>query len=146
MIRKMTENDLDRVLEIEEQCFYSNWNYQQYLYELNENPYSNLYVYLQDDKIVGYFDLWIIFERAEIATIAVDPIYQGKHIGKKMMDYLQNLAIENGCETISLEVRVSNERAKNLYQSCGFIFVNIKPAYYQTKDGFEDGLFLMKGI
>ena len=46
MIRKMTEDDLERVLQIEEQCFYSNWNRQQYLYELNENPYSNLYVYL----------------------------------------------------------------------------------------------------
>ena len=146
MIRKMTEDDLERVLQIEEQCFYSNWNRQQYLYELNENPYSNLYVYLYNGILVGYFDLWIIFERAEIATIAVDPLFQGKNIGREMMHYLEKLARDNGCETISLEVRASNERAKNLYQSCGFIFVNLKPSYYKTKDGFEDGLFLMKGI
>ena len=87
-----------------------------------------------------------LLERAEIATIAVDPLFQGKNIGREMMQYLEKLARDNGCETISLEVRASNERAKNLYQSCGFIFVNLKPSYYKTKEGFEDGLFLMKGI
>ena len=53
MIREMTEEDLETVLKIENDSFFTPWSKQQYLYELNENPYSNLYVYVVDDKIVA---------------------------------------------------------------------------------------------
>lgn len=146
MIRKMTLEDLEEVLKIENESFFTPWSKQQYLYELNENPYSNLYVYTIDDKIVGYCDLWLIFEHAEIATIAVSKDYRKNHIGQKLMEHIELLAIENGCETISLEVRVSNQSAINLYKKCGFITINTKKSYYKTSSGFEDGYFMMKGI
>lgn len=146
MIREMTEEDLETVLKIENDSFFTPWSKQQYLYELNENPYSNLYVYVVDDKIVGYCDLWLIFEHAEIATIAVSKDYRKQHIGQNLMEHIEEKAIENGCETISLEVRVSNQPAIDLYSKCGFITVNTKKSYYQTSDGYEDGYFMMKGI
>lgn len=146
MIRKMTLEDLEEVLKIENESFFTPWSKQQYLYELNENPYSNLYVYTIDDKIVGYCDLWLIFEHAEIATIAVSKDYRKNHIGQKLMEHIELLAIDNCCETISLEVRVSNQSAINLYKKCGFIIINTKKSYYKISSGFEDGYFMMKGI
>ena len=67
MIRKMKISDLDRIMEIEEQCFRDDvWSRSQYLYELQENPYASLWVLTdKDGTIAGYYDLWTIFERAE---------------------------------------------------------------------------------
>ena len=41
-------------------------------------------------------------------------------------------AEEEGCEVISLEVRVSNERAIRLYQKSGFIKAAVRKGYYEN--------------
>ncbi|MDO4378578.1 MAG: ribosomal protein S18-alanine N-acetyltransferase [Erysipelotrichia bacterium] len=146
MIRKMTEQDLNAVLKIEKESFFDYWNREQYLYELHENPYAELYVLVIDDKIIGYYDLWIIFDHAEIANIAISSEWRNKHYGKKLMEDIEEKAIENNCETISLEVRVSNLSAIKLYENSGFITINTKKNYYKTSRGYEDGYFMMKGI
>lgn len=146
MIRKMMTSDLDEVLKIEKDSFYDYWNRDQFLYELNDNPYAELYVITLDDKIIGYYDLWLIFEHAEIATIAIDEKYRGNHYGKMLMQDIEERAMNNNCETISLEVRVSNKQAIGLYEKSGFIIINTKAGYYKTANGFEDGYFMMKGI
>jgi len=148
MFRKMTSSDLDEVLEIEKKCFYTAWTLQQYQYELNQNPYANLWVLIDDsnNKIIGYYDLWVIFERAEIASIAVNPDYQKQGYGSKLMQHLHTIAKEQECESIALEVRVSNKPALALYQHYDFSVINTKPGYYETKDGYEDAYFMMKGI
>ena len=142
----MTERDLTSVLKIEKESFFDYWNEEQYLYELRENPYAELYVLVIDDRIIGYYDLWIIFDHAEIANIAISPDWRNKHYGKKMMEDIEKKARENNCETISLEVRVSNLPAIKLYENSGFITINTKKNYYKISRGYEDGYFMMKGI
>ena len=143
----MRVSDLDEVIQIENECFYTPWSKEQYLYELNENPYSQLWVMCdKEGKIIGYYDLWIIFEHAEIASICIRKDMQGKGYGTKLIQHLQQKAMNKYCETISLEVRVSNQKAINLYTSNDFIIVNTKQGYYKTADGFEDAYFMMKGI
>ena len=144
MIRNMKREDLDAVLEIENTVFTSPWPLKEYEYELEKNPYANPYVFEQDGKIVGYFDYWILYEKAEIANIAVDPNYQKQGIGQLMMDALVQACIENGCETISLEVRVSNTPAISFYEKNGFIQVNIRKGYYA--DNHEDAYLMVKPI
>ena len=61
MIRKMRKSDLKEILEIEQKCFKNPWNMKQYEYELYDNPYSNLWVLEEDGRIIGYYDLWIMF-------------------------------------------------------------------------------------
>ena len=58
------------------------------------------------------------------------------------MDHVEQTDINDGCENIALEVRVSNLPAIRLYEKKGFIVINLKPNYYDT----EDGLRMMKGI
>ncbi|MBR5049188.1 MAG: ribosomal protein S18-alanine N-acetyltransferase [Erysipelotrichaceae bacterium] len=147
MMRRMRVSDLDEVLAIEEKCFpIGTWNRSQYLYELNENPYSRLWVLEQQGKIVGYYDLWTIFERAEIATIAVAPEHQKRHYGGQLMRHLIAQAREQHCENISLEVRVSNQAAISMYEHFDFIIINTRPGYYRTADGYEDAYLMMRGI
>jgi len=60
------------------------------------------------------------------------------------MEFLDNLCLENSVEEISLEVRVSNEKAINLYHSFGFEVKGIRKDYYQ--DNHEDAYLMVKVI
>lgn len=144
MIRLMTEADLQEVLLLEQDLFPEDpWPMHEYMYELHENPFSKLYVYEEDGKIIGYFDLWITYEQAQVANIGVHREYRQKGIGTFLIQYMQNIAIENECENLTLEVRVSNEKAIRLYEKTGFITVATRHRYYS--DG-EDAYLMIKPI
>ena len=147
MIREMSVDDIDMVLEIEEDSFVDAWNYDHFVYEIQFNPFSFLWVIENEEKeIVGFADLWIMFERAERFNIAIRKDQQNKGYGFELMQHIEKLAVEEGCETISLEVRVSNKNAISLYEKCGFAIINTKKNYYYWKGVSEDGHFMMKGI
>ena len=137
-------NDLPIVLELEEQLFTSTWKMDDFLYEMNENPFSQMFVWEEDSEIVGYMGIWIIFEQAQLTNLAVNKKYQGKGYGRKLLEMGISMCQDAGCEIMTLEVRQSNVVAKSLYQSCGFEKVSVKKDYYQ--DNHEDADVMMKGL
>lgn len=137
MIRLCKTSDLEQLLEIEEKCLPRHWKKKDFLYEININPYSKIYVLEIDNKVVGFIDLWQIFERAEIASLAVDPFYQGKGYGKELLLFALKTA-EKQCENCFLEVRPSNIKAIKLYYKLGFQDWRLKRDYYQ--DNHENAL------
>ncbi len=141
MIKKATLNDLDAVVSIEQALFIDPWSQQDFHYELIENPFAHLMVLKKDDQVIGYIDYWITYETCQIASIAVDKAYQGKGFGNQLLEHCMQHAINSDCHNISLEVRVSNLVAKNLYESYGFIPITIKSGYY--KNG-EDAYLMVK--
>jgi len=142
VIRKMRQSDLPQIVEIEKRCFSNPWNSKQYEYELNDNPYSSLWVLEEDGQIIGYYDLWIMFENADIASIAVDVPYRHKGYGEQLMNHLELQARNAGCENIGLEVRVSNQDAIRLYERHDFFIIATRKDYYKDEDGYR----MMKGI
>ncbi len=144
MIEVMTEAHLDGVLEIERDIFTSPWNRQAFLYELNENEFSHNYVWIEEDKVVGFCGFWNIFDQAQITNIGIKKTHQRKKIASKLMELIINESIQAGCETISLEVRISNDAAIALYKKYGFEIINIRENYYE--DNHEDAYFMMKAI
>lgn len=141
MIRLMTPSDITRVLELENQLFSSPWGEDDFVYELESNPYSTIFVEEQDNNIVGYVGIWIIFEQAQITTLGVDKSYQHKHIGQTLLVYAMKEAIMKHAEWMSLEVRVSNIAAQNLYKKLGFKTETIRKDYYQ--DNHEDAYLML---
>ena len=118
-----------------------------FLHSLDRNYFVEV-VYLLDlflvgNLIVAYFDYWIIFDRAEIATIGVKEEYRHLGYGQKMMNYIVEQAELNGCENVSLEVRVSNDKAIKLYEKNGFIKASKRKGYYS--DG-EDAWLMVKPV
>ena len=144
MIRIMKEEDLPVVLELEEQLFTSTWKLDDFLYELNENPFSQMFVLEENSEIIGYMGLWIIFEQAQLTNLAVNKKYQGQGYGRKILDEGIKMCQDAGCEIMTLEVRQSNIPAKSLYSSMGFEKVTVKKDYYQ--DNHEDADVMMKGL
>ena len=142
MIRKMRRTDLNEVIEIENRCFPTPWTREQYEYELRDNPYSNLWVLEENGKVIGYYDLWIMFENADIASIAVDVPYRHMGYGEKLLKHLELQARNRECENIGLEVRVSNRDAIRLYERHDFFIIGTRRGYYDGEDGYR----MMKGI
>lgn len=67
-----------------------------------------------------------------IHDLAVIPEMRGKGIGKKLLEVVEQKAIETDCCKVTLEVRTDN-RAKNLYERMGFS--NGEPAmYFMSKE------------
>ncbi|MEG1066713.1 MAG: ribosomal protein S18-alanine N-acetyltransferase, partial [Erysipelotrichaceae bacterium] len=116
----------------------------QYLYELHENEFSQLYVFEIGTKIVGYLGLWLTFDIAQITTLAIDKEYQGNGYAKQLLNKLVEVANQAMCETIMLEVRVSNNRAIKLYKNFDFIEMSRRKNYYT--DNNEDAIVMVKAL
>lgn len=143
IIRPMELKDLEKVLLIENQSFISVWNKEQFIYELNENPYAILLVADYEGIICGFIDFWITFDVAQINQIAVMTSLRHKGIGKIMLEDTINRVIKTGVNKITLEVREDNVIAQSLYQSFGFKKELIKPSYY---DNGDNAVFMIKEV
>lgn len=142
MIRCMAIDDLESVCTIENEAFSHPWTIDDFLSELSSNPYAKYYVFEEQNKIIAYIGLWLIFEKAQITTIAVKFNCRGQNYSKKLMMFVDNLCKINNVGQISLEVRVSNIKAINLYEKFGFIKMGIRKDYYQ--DNHEDAHLMLK--
>lgn len=65
----------------------------------------------------------------EVHTIGVEPAYQGRGIGRRLLDDL--LAFADG-GVVYLEVRTDNEAAIALYRSAGFEQIGLRRRYYRV--------------
>ena len=76
--------------------------------------------YIRNAYHDGFFDMDVESEAGEyyIDTLAVNPIYQGKGIGKDLIRYVIDHAKKSGFDTVGL--LVSNPDAKRLYAKLGF--------------------------
>lgn len=109
---------------------------------ISTNPFGRRIEYFIDDESVGYLEYSLIYDRMEIDNIMVNEDYRKQGIGTKLMAHLVSLAIEYHVENITLEVRVSNEIARNLYKKFGFREVALRKYYY----GDEDGILMEKNV
>lgn len=141
MIRKMIQNDLDAINAIEMQAFQDPWSKQDFINELESNPYSCIYVKEINGEVVAYVDLWIAYENAEIANIAVKKEFLHQGIASELMQYCLQKIQQSKCENFTLEVRVSNMNAIKLYEKFGFQTVSKRKKYYA--DG-EDAYLMVQ--
>lgn len=93
--------------------------------------------------VVGYGGIWITVDEAHITTIASALEVRGKGVGELVLNGLIDLAIENDATFLTLEVRVSNVVAQNLYLKYGFEARGTRRRYYT--DNNEDALIMWTG-
>ena len=137
----MIQTDLDAVNAIEMQAFQDPWSKQDFINELESNPYSCIYVKEINGEVVAYVDLWIAYENAEIANIAVKKEFLHQGIASELMQYCLQKIQQSKCENFTLEVRVSNMNAIKLYEKFGFNTVSKRKKYYA--DG-EDAYLMVQ--
>lgn len=90
--------------------------------------------------IVGYGGLWLSVDEGHITTIAVAPEYRGRGIGELILNGLIDQGTALNADMLTLEVRVSNVVAQQLYLKYGFKPAGTRPRYYT--DNGEDALIM----
>ncbi len=91
-------------------------------------------------RVVGYAGLWLMVDEAHVTSIAVSPGYRGLGVGELLFLALMDLSREIGAQYMTLEVRVSNSLAQNLYRKYGFKETGVRRRYYS--DNNEDALIM----
>ncbi|MBB6454860.1 ribosomal-protein-alanine N-acetyltransferase [Salirhabdus euzebyi] len=139
-IREMTKEDLEKIMEIENASFATPWDLSAFINELYENEYATYYVIGNNEQVVGYCGLWVVFEAAQITNIAIMPNYRGHKYGDKLFSHAIKEARIKGATELSLEVRLSNVVAQKLYRKFGLLPVGLRKNYYQ--DNQEDAIVM----
>ncbi len=143
IIRAMQLKDVEGVLNVEHLSFAIPWSEAAFQHEVTGNPFSRYYVLTDDaDRVLAYAGMWIVIDEAHVTNIAVLPELRGHGWGKKLMQKLVEEADACGVLFMTLEVRVSNVVAQNLYSQFGFKYQTIRSAYYS--DNHEDAMVLTK--
>jgi len=127
IIRKATPADLDGILEVEKTSFDCDWFSRRQFAYLISHAKGMFYVAEYDKRIVGYISLLHSSKSKSIRiySIAVHPEARGHRLGQRLMDISKEYAKECNLKQISLEVRVDNIAAINLYRRNGFLATSI---------------------
>lgn len=141
LVRKMTEEDLDRVMFIEQEAFALPWSRESYLSELKNN-FAAYLVCDVEGEVAGYGGIWVVFEQAHITNVAIGHDYRLRGLGKSLMLELEKVARQKKATHILLEVRPSNLAARTMYKKLGFVDMSIRKAYYS--DNNEDAIVMTK--
>lgn len=162
VVEPMRLRDIGEVMEIEHTSFPSPWSARAYRHELLENDLSHYFVVRQRQTeragsrllarihrslgvgkrppILGYGGFWMMAGEAHISTIAVQPDWRRRGIGELLLVAMLDRATELEASMATLEVRVSNVVAQNLYRKYGFQQVGLRRRYY--RDSNEDALIM----
>jgi ribosomal-protein-alanine N-acetyltransferase len=143
-IRRMTEHDVEEVWRIERDLFSIPWSKASFLFEAGNNRSSYAIVGTHEGIIAGYAVGWFIADELHIGNIAVVRYLQGKGGGKQLLENLLDEAFKRSIQHATLEVRVSNVRAINLYRGYGFKGIALRKCYYT--DNGEDALVMLAEI
>jgi [ribosomal protein S18]-alanine N-acetyltransferase len=168
IVLPMRLEDVPAVSELEHIVFTLPWSSATFGYELRNNP-SSEYLTLRyrpwgeesgrkhllsrsvwrlfkkssdedDPALLGYGGFWMMLEEAHICTLAMRPEWRGRGLGELLLAALIAHAYERHAEVVTLEVRVGNITAQNLYTKYGFKTVGRRKAYYS--DNHEDAFIM----
>ena len=140
-IEKMTTNDVDEIFKIEEETYGPHhWSKDSFYSEVSNNIARYYVARLETGEIIGYIGSWFIIEEAHITNVSVSPKYRRNSIGEALLYHLLKQCYTEMIKYITLEVRVSNEPAINLYKKYSFSSLGCRKHYYQ--DNNEDALIM----
>ena len=142
-LSRMRRRDLRRVLIIEGQVYPRPWSRSLFMSELAQRHSRTYLVARHEAQVVGYAGMMFTKKEAHVTNIAVDPEFHGLAIGTRLLMALVTEAIARGCDRISLEVRVSNGVAQNLYEKFGFSVEGVRRGYYVETN--EDAFVMVAG-
>jgi len=125
-------SDLDRLIEIEQACFSSDRLSRRSFVRQIGNDRSAVLVAETGGAIAGY--AMVLFRCtsaiARLYSLAVDPAYRGRSVGRFLVSEAERAAASRGAERLRLEARLGNKRARSLYVSAGFQEIRDLPQYY----------------
>lgn len=161
VLHKMRRRDIGQIVAIDRVSFPTPWSSAVYHYEVAGNTSSQMVTlslpgqapvgrrglsgwldrlrgrhFAKSNRVVGYGGFWFSRGEAHVSTIAVHPGYREQGLGELLLLAMIRRGVFLRASFISLEVRVSNTHAINLYHKYGFSCFGVKHGYY--RDNGED--------
>jgi ribosomal-protein-alanine N-acetyltransferase len=136
----MRAQDVAAVHRIERASFPVPWPDYAFRQEIESNRLAHYLVVRAGREIVAYGGMWLMVDEAHITTFAVLPEWRRRGVGGRLMLDLMSVARQLGARVMTLEVRLSNKPARELYHRFGFKPVGVRPRYYS--DNGEDALIM----
>lgn len=137
----MVSDDVPAVYAIELATFPTPWTLDSFYYEVHENQYAHYVLAIdEEDHIIGFCGMWMVVDAAQITNVAVIESARGRGIGEGLMREAMRIAQQKEMEIMSLEVRVTNTVAQNLYRKLDFQDGGLRKGYYT--DNGEDALVM----
>jgi ribosomal-protein-alanine N-acetyltransferase len=159
-VEPMTLEDVEQVAKIEQEAFTAPWPARAFRYEILENEQSTMLVVRpaphgsrlaheflsafgigKPRLVLGYGGFWLLVDEVHISTLAVHSQWRGRGLGELLLISLLDRGLDLGGIRSTLEVRVSNRAAQELYQRVGYQIVSRQKRYYA--DNNEDAYIMV---
>lgn len=147
-VRIANVDDVSDLLLVEKLCYNGQtpWNRSALTHEIQYNK-NAFYLIVHDlNRPVAFVGSWFVHNEAHITNIATVPEYERLGIATFLIKQLINIAKEENISVLSLECRISNEKAQRLYRKLGFVDGRVKKGYYANdhEDALEMAMHLFK--
>jgi len=137
----MLASDLDVVERIAARCFPVPWTREEFAKEL-QRPYAVLRVCRPSlhEPVCAFANYWHIADELQVMNVATLPEARRRGYGRALLSDLIQDGQRRGAHWVTLEVRRSNEAARALYRSFGFVELGVRQQYYS--DNGEDAIIM----
>jgi len=140
-VRELRPIDLDSIERIERRSYVTPWSRSMFAGELAK-PNGICLGAFQGADMLGYLIVAKYVDAWHVMNVAVDTGYRGRGVSRALLERLFELTEHDAERGFTLEVRVSNDIAIQLYSSLGFVETGIRRGYYT--DNREDALIMWR--
>jgi ribosomal-protein-alanine N-acetyltransferase len=139
-LRPMCVADLDRVMQIEPAIYTHPWTWGNF--EDSIKAGYGCRVIDCGGTVAGYGVLMIGVREAHLLNLSVAAEWQGRGLGRFLLDEFVRIACDSDAVQMFLEVRPSNLAARHLYADRGFREITVRRGYYPASRGREDAILM----
>jgi len=140
-VRDMAVTDLAAVHQLECTVFPHPWSLRLFAQQLASDSVIML-VCEDDGRLIGYMVADMFVDVWHVMDLAVVPDRRRTHVGSDLIEAYFAITERRPHRGHTLEVRVSNTPAIELYRSFGFVSTGVRPRYYEGDH--EDALIMWK--
>jgi [ribosomal protein S18]-alanine N-acetyltransferase len=139
-----TTAHLEEAVGIERRSFSDPWTRGMFRSEIQLFDTSYARAALQGGRLAGYMLAVMIPDEAHLGNVAVHPDARRQGIAQRLLDDLLAECRRTGVRRVTLEVRESNQNARNFYYKNEFIDVAIRKNYYRNP--VEDAIVMLRSL
>ncbi len=142
--RAMQPEDVSRVINIERQLYEFPWTAGIFQDCINVGYICR--VFEIHEGILAYGIMSVGAGECHILNIGVTRNHQSRGLGRLMLERLMSIAKRSKARIAFLEVRVSNERAVELYEKMGFSEIGRRKNYYPAAEGGRESALVLAKV
>lgn len=139
--RPMQKEDVAAVAQMEQEYFSQPWSERAFFEALEKEEYFYM-VAEEEGRVLAYCGMYRVLDEGDITQVAVRSDVRGRGIGRRLLQDFMQKGIAQGIDAYTLEVRVSNQSAIRMYESCGFVAECVRKGFYDAPK--EDAYIMWK--